>query len=280
MTEPPAIIHLSIALPAVENARLLVPPGLATPHSAPVGLEVEGGSWRLIGDPHSAQHALLLDPEAATIMLRWRYVAGGAAYPEAMFACRTSRFTRAAAALGDEAAGIVRGGGVAGLANHVAGLFRYGHAAQPFNDGHDEIPQLCDLTIGSCVDINAYFIAACRAVGIEAGYVTGYFFPEEKRSHCEDMHCWVVTRADGVVQEWDIAHHLKMGAGQVAPELNPKPGVRVAMAHSMGLNFPEIGRRDLKLLAEPMWLGDDGSCARADPSITLAGYDLLARCRD
>ncbi len=280
MTEPP-MIHLSITLPAVRNARLLVPLGLATPHSAPVGLAAQGGSWRLIGDPHSAQQALLLDPEAAAITLRWRYITNGAAYPEALFARRDSRFTRAAAALGDEAAGIARGdGGVAALATHVAGLFRYGHVARAFYDGHDEIPQLCGLTVGSCVDINAYFIAACRAAGIEAGYVTGYFFPEEKRDHCTDMHCWVITRVNGIVREWDIAHHLKIGAAEVAPGLNPKPGVRVAMAHSMGLSFPELGRRDLKLLAEPMWLGNDGSIARADLTITLAGYDLLARCRD
>ena len=86
----------------------------------------------------------------------------------------------------------------------TAERFTYGHPETRFNDGLNEVPALgCGLTEGSCVDINTYFIAALRAAGIEAGYVTGVFFPAEKGDHCDDGHCWVVTRIDGETREWE-----------------------------------------------------------------------------
>jgi len=276
------MISLSIDVTTIENARLIAPLGLSTPDAAPVALDIDGAEVRMVADPHSAQSVVCLASHADTVTLRWEFTRPGAPYPETLFQPRDSRFTRAATALAAEAREIASGAGgglagIAALANHVAGQFRYGHTEQKFYDGYDEIPQLCDLTLGSCVDINAYFIAACRGAGFEAGYVTGYFIPEEKRSHTTDMHCWVVTRHDGVVQEWDIAHHLKLGRTDIAPGLNPKPGVRVPMAHSMGLSFPALDVSDLKLLAEPMWLHADGSWSRADLRISLTGYDLLDR---
>ena len=36
------------------------------------------------------------------------------------------------------------------------------------------------------------------------------------------------------------------------------PGDRVALAHSMGLTFPELGIFCEKLIAEPVWLSPDG----------------------
>ncbi len=150
------------------------------------------------------------------------------------------------------------------IVNDVAEKFVYGHPDVRFNDGLDEIPYLsCGITEGSCVDINTYLIACLRAAGFEAGYMTGYFFPEEKNGCCDDMHCWVVTRHNGVVLEWDIAHHLKMGKGPICCGLNPKPGSRVAMAHSMGLDFPQLRIAGAKLIAEPVWVNGDGTLARA-----------------
>lgn len=272
-------ILLRVTLPARDGGRLLAPLGLSTPHAAPVAVQAEGAAMQLIADPASAQHAMLLRPEAEEITLSWSFVTHGAPYPEALFARRDSRFTRSAEALGAEVRGIADGrdpAGIKALADHVAGLFSYGHPEQRFYDDSDEIPQVCSLTVGSCVDINAYFIAACRAAGYEAGYVTGYFIPAEKRSHCEDMHCWVVTRVGDLVQEWDIAHHLKMGTGDIRPGLNPKPGVRVPMAHSMGLTFPTVGLTDIKLIAEPWWIEADGTLSRPDLRIELQDFDLLS----
>lgn len=275
MSEP---IELTLALPAVAGAVLLCPAGLATPHVSVIGFEARGATLRVVSDPWTAQHALLLKPTAAELALRWSFRTGAGAYPEAMFAPRDTRFSRATAGLADEARRVAGGTGPAAvktLADHVASLFTYGHVDTPFSEGHDEMPQLCGPTKGSCVDINGYFISALRAAGIEAGYVTGYFIPEEKRTHCLDMHCWVVTRADGVVQEWDIAHHLKIGTRDIRPGLNPKPGVRVPMAHSMGLSFPAIGLCDHKLLGEPVWRTAEGTWEAATLTISLRGYDAL-----
>jgi len=277
MNTEPVILNIDIA--GGGGDWLIAPLGFSTPHAAPIGTEVHGGTICTVSDPLSAQHAMLLTPTQGELRVTWRFLPAGSLYPDQMFVAADSRFARFDGNLGDEMRALVPNRcpeGIATIANHVAGLFTYGHPDTRFYEDHDEIPQLCGVTEGSCVDINAYFIACCRAAGYEAGYVTGYFVPEEKRTHCSDMHCWVVTRAGDLVQEWDIAHHLKLGRRDIRPGLNPKPGVRVPMAHSMGLNFPAIGLRDMKLLAEPVWLCADGSWRRADLNITLEGYDLLS----
>lgn len=275
------MIQLQVEMPVLDGARLIAPTGFGTPHASPTGVTFGGADAALAADPVSAQQVLVLMPTAKTIRIDWTFQTGGASYPQAMFERRDSRFTRVASELVEEATGIAlaAGGGIAALsalANHVAGLFSYGHPKHRFYDGMNEIPQLCSITEGSCIDINAYFIAAVRGAGYDAGYVTGYFIPDEKRTHCEDMHCWVVTRHDDITLEWDIAHHLKMGLRDISPGLNPKPGVRVPMAHSMGLTFPSLKVRDLKLISEPMWLCAGGTWQRADLSITLTGYEELA----
>ncbi len=273
MTMAPIILTVDVQTTR-PGAHLIAPLGLSTPHAAPLSVHVSGATQHIVSDPGAAQHALWLTPDADRLHLRWAFAPKGAPYPEALFAPRDSRYTRFADALAQEIRAMTPAG-IKGIADHVASRFTYDHADTRFYDGHDEIPQLCGLTRGSCIDINAYFIACCRAAGFEAGYVTGYFIPEEKRSHCSDMHCWVVTRQNGVVQEWDIAHHLKMNTTDIRPGLNPKPGVRVPMAHSMGLSFPACDIADFKLLAEPMWRLGDGSWTRADLDIRLSGYDAL-----
>ncbi len=272
-------ICLTVSFPAREGGVLLAPVGLATPHAAPLSVSVQGAGVRLIADPLAAQHAMELTPNAERVEIAWRFTRSGAPYPETLFSPRDSRFTRSAAALSTEMREIADGrdpAGIKALADHVAGLFTYGHPGTRYYDGQDEIPQICSLTVGSCVDINAYFIGACRAAGYEAGYVTGYFIPDQKRTHCDDMHCWVVTRTEGLVQEWDIAHHLKLGTREIRPGLNPKPGVRVPMGHSMGLNFAAAGLRDIKLLGEPWWIEADGGLSRPDLEIRFQGYRALA----
>lgn len=247
---------------AAGAGRLLAPVGCATPHLVPLGFSVEGGHWWLTGETATGQMAALIEPEGE-VALRYRFGPGACSYPEAMFHPTDSRFTRAADALAVEATGVARaaGGGRDGLVamvQDVARRFTYGHVDVPYYEEAAEVPQLCDMTVGSCVDINLYLIASLRAAGYEAGYMTGYFFPEEKRGTTTDMHCWVVSRHAGELLEWDIAHHMKMGVEQIAPGLNPKPGRRVPMAHSMGLDFPECGLEDLKLMAEPIRLTGDG----------------------
>lgn len=202
--------------------------------------------------------AYRIAPYGDEVTLTFCFEEGGdGAYPDPMFAPKPSRFTRFADALvaeAHEAAGDSHGIERArALACAAAERLTYGHPEGKFNDGLDEIPALgCGMVEGSCVDINTYFIASLRAAGIEACYVTGFYFPAEKDGTCTDGHCWVVTRIDGATQEWDIAHHLKMGSRDIQPGLNPKPGFRGACFHSMGLTFPDLGATGIKALIEPL----------------------------
>ena len=243
-----------------ENAsEVLIPGGIETPYGyselvAPEDLPTAK-------EAKTGQRVYRLRPPGDVISLTFKFTPSQGAYPDEMFVPHPSRYTRFADDLvtevepvGADLTGVER---ARAIACHVAERFTYGHTDQVFNDGLDEVPALgCGLTTGSCVDINTYFIAALRAAGIKAGYITGFFFPEEKKGSCEDGHCWVVTRINGETHEWDIAHHLKMGSRDIHPGLNPKPGHRVACFHSMGLDFPEIGIQNHKAILEPAALVD------------------------
>lgn len=267
-------VTLEVTVAGGVPGRVFAPIGLVTPHHSPIAFELIGAGATMAAEAATGQWVAVADGAEGPLSFRTRFAAGGPGYPEALFTHRPNRFTTAAAALGAAAGGIraAAGGGPAGLAaivNHVAAQFSYGHPEERFYDGHDEIPAICGLTEGSCVDINTYLVAALRAAGYEAGYVTGYFFPAEKCGTCEDMHCWVVTRQGGVVQEWDIAHHLKTGRSEIAPGLNPRPGLRVPVAHSMGHDLPALGIAGLKILSQPMRQAPDGGLDWAEVDIRL-----------
>ncbi len=258
-----------------EGALCLVPAGIDTPQARCTGTHVNGEIVQELAEAHGAPPALLVRGVGGKLSVTFAFseTACGA-YPEAVFQPRMSRFTRFADELLAEVAEIAPQAPardrIRAIACATAERFTYGHPETTFNAGLDEIPALgCGLTEGSCVDINTYFIASLRAAGFEAGYVTGFYFPAEKRDWCEDGHCWVVTRHDGAVQEWDIAHHLKMGTRDIHPGLNPKPGFRVACHHSMGLSFPSIDVTDLKALIEPIPLDREGPRAFTQPEIRL-----------
>lgn len=269
--------HVSVTVAPHEEAgrKLLVPVGLPTPHQMPVHFDVTGGDFFLTGETTTGQIVAVVAPEPGQpVEIRYSYADGGPGYPDSIFVPHRNRYTRAAEALVFDAINIAETqpdghAAIQALVNSCAEKFRYGHADVRFNDGCDEVPYLsCGLTEGSCVDINTYLIASLRAAGFEAGYLTGYFFPQEKDGCCDDAHCWVVTRHNGVVLEWDIAHHLKLGTREVCCGLNPKPGDRVALAHSMGLSFPALGIASEKLLSEPGWVSDDGRLEAAKLTIS------------
>ena len=254
---------------------ILAPGGLATPHGIHVETRVAGGTAADLMELTTGQTALVITPDAPSISVAYTFdEARTAPYPGSMFEERASRFTRFAEELAAEAKDAADGhkglDRARAIACAAAERFTYGHPEERFNDGFDEIPALgCGVVEGSCVDINTYFIAALRAAGIEAGYVTGFFFPEEKQGLCEDGHCWVVTRISGETREWDIAHHLKMGTRAIEPGLNPKPGFRAATFHSMGLRF--AGREDdeIKALIEPIIVAGDMQLHFDAPQIRL-----------
>ncbi len=268
--------HVSVTVEPHEDATrtLLVPVGLPTPHQMPVHFDVTGGRFSLTGEETTGQIAALVSPEPREpVEVRYSFKEDGPGYPDAIFEPHRNRYTQAAEDLVFDAINISETqpdghAAIQALVNAAAEKFRYAHPEVRFNDGCDEVPYLaCGLTEGSCIDINTYLIASLRAAGYEAGYITGYFFPEEKSGCCEDAHCWVVTRHDGVVLEWDIAHHLKMGTRDVCCGLNPKPGDRVAVAHSMGLGFPGLGISCEKLVSEPAWISSDARLEKAEVTI-------------
>jgi hypothetical protein len=232
------------------GAPILAPRGLDTPQSRAAGLRVAGGQASDWIEPQTGQTLARITPDGGPLTLTFRFDGMPGAYADTVFVPTRSRYTRAAASLLDEVAGI--GTTPQDIACAVAQRFDYGHPEHRFYEGHDEsLPALgCDRGTGSCVDINMYFLAALRAGGFTAAYVAGAFFPAEKGDWCRDGHCWVVTRTAAGIEEWDIAHHLKMGRRDIAPALNPRPGFRAALSHGLGLCGPGGGM--IKLLSEPV----------------------------
>lgn len=265
---------LTVDIAGPLGAPILAPTGITTPHQAITRLEVSGGRIHSIATEADLGLALaLIEPEAGAEAIRLQYTIAptpaGAGYPEAAFRPRATRYTTAAEDLAQASRDIAAtaGGGLAGIEALVAeaeARFTYDHPEQRFNDGMDMVPYLsCGLTPGSCVDINTYLVASLRAAGYEAAYLYGYFFPRERGGITHDGHCWVATRLGGEILEWDIAHHLKAGLGATRPGLNPRPGDRVALTHSMGHRYALAGGElAVKLLGQPMQLSPEGDVAR------------------
>lgn len=266
---------------------LIAPIGMQTPHQTFLSLACSAGRTVSTQEAGTGQPVLVVPPDGYAdterIELIYSFAEGGSVYPDSIFAPRQTRFTKAADALVSHVGQLVASSDseletIRRIIAHTADTFTYGHPPQRYYDGREDIPLLgCGMTAGSCVDINMYLIAALRSVGIEAGYVAGPFYPAEKGGRCDDMHCWVVTRHGACrehILEWDIAHHLKLGTRTVAPGLNPKPGWRAAVSHSMGWDLPLLGVRALKLLSEPMWVDEAGNASYA--TLTLSSEGALA----
>lgn len=270
---------LAVTVPAARaGATVLAPLGIRSAESAILGLSVEGGTIaEVVSEPDLRLGAAVIRADGGALRLTYRGdFAAGDGLPEDAFAPHESAYTVAADALATHARALAQeaGGGRRGLdalVAHAASMFVYGHPERRFNDGADAVPLVaCGGVPGSCVDINTYLVALLRAAGYEAAYVAGYFFPAEKAGTTTDMHCWVVSRHAGECLSWDIAHHKKMGREDVAPGLNPRPGVRVALTHSMGHTYPAAGvERAQKLLCEPVWLSGGTLSRIADLDIRL-----------
>ena len=126
---------------------------------------------------------------------------------------------------------------VARIVRHVEERFTYGVRDVGLGDDHDAMPALaCDTHLGTCVDTHSYAVAAMRAAGIPAAYVSGLFFPEDHTTSAPG-HCWFVVQAKGAPHHWDISHFLKYSLGPVRPVFNPKPGIRFAMSIGRDLVF-------------------------------------------
>lgn len=192
-------VTVSVRVNDNTNKKLLAPIGVPTAHQIPLGFRVEGGKLELTGETSSGQQAAMITTQNENVInIIYEYSEIQCFYPEQIFRYRASIYTKPAEEMveGVQSTNIESSlEGIKYIANEVAKKFTYGHPECRFNDGHEEVPYLsCGVTAGSCVDINTYFMAMLRAAGFEAGYITGYFFPEEKKGVCVDSHCWVVTR--------------------------------------------------------------------------------------
>ena len=269
--------HIRVEVDTRRCAYVLVPNGITTPYDTISNLSIEGGDIdRVLTEDSLGLNASLVRPRADRMTISYRVdrAARGAVYPAAAFKVRKNRFTHAAQTLARHSQRLAQqaGGGRAGmqaLVREAETLFAYAHPEHRFNDGLDEVPHLsCAMTPGSCVDINTYLVASLRAAGYEAAYFYGYFFPEDRGGFARDGHCWVVTRHDGEILEWDIAHHLKADLGPTQPGLNPRPGQRVAISHSMGHVYAGVNaRQGLKVLGEPLAL--DVHCVPMDTGLSI-----------
>jgi hypothetical protein len=187
-----------------------------------------------------------------------------------------NRYTRASVDLAAESARLVGDAGdgatrIERLVTHTAKLFEYDHPERRFNDGTDEMPMLCGPTLGSCVDMHGYLVAAARSVGLSVQYLAGYWFgPGREETH--DFHCWLVFDHGGRPLFWDLAHHLKWGVRPLAPGLNPAGGRRVLMSYGRGNRFgTPVGEVELSHFSEPVWLSDGGAESRPKLRIRVAG---------
>lgn len=255
------------------SGALLVPSGIITALGSVAQVTATGGTLLAQTlEQSTGQAAMILRPDAAEIALHYQLQGidlRGALprYPDIAFQPRPCPLTQAADDLAHASVKFAReaGGGrdaVRALVAEASARFTYDHPDEKFNDGFNEVPYLgCSVATGSCVDINTYLVASLRSAGIEAAYVYGYFFPEERQGYTVGMHCWVVTRVNGQLEEWDIAHHKKMGTDVIGEGLNPKPGCRAVIGHSMSHRYATpFGLIQTKLLASPIWIDQDGSC--------------------
>jgi len=255
---------------------LLVPQAIDTPHQSFDGLECAGGwSPEILVEKTSGQCAVLLSGCSDSPVMTYTFTTNGVKNDPADYPRFDNRYTRASLDLSQIIKELVehnKAQTAQNIVTHTAGLFEYGHTDARFNDGLDEVPVIaCGTARGSCVDINTYLISALRSADIPTVYFAGYFFPIERGGVTNDMHCWVATwiaedGMGGTWQEWDIAHHMKMGLGpnDVRPTYNPKPGQRFAITHGRGLRFDVNGLEvSLSHLSEPRWVYPDGTTQTA-----------------
>ena len=251
---------------------LIAPVGITTDRQTLLAFEAPAGwSTSLVTEQATGQLAAILrGPPDDRPRISYRFDDTAGALPAAVRQLPANRYSRPSPSLCEEVAALTSGAtelteALDRIVAATAAKFHYDHPDRRFTDGTDAVPALsCGLTPGSCIDINTYLVASCNAVDIPAVYFAGYFFPEERGGITNDMHCWVVTWAAGLQQQWDIAHHMKMGKKTIRPGYNPKPGRRYAMSFGRGHHYAFADTvATLSHFSEPEWLMPDGSTKRA-----------------
>ena len=245
---------------------------------APLGIDTESQAFQSFDPPHGWQSSVVAERrtgQLAAIMtppnsdarahFKHRFRSGGRGLSPAAFEPERTSLTIAADELAAEARSIAEqaGGGRAGIAAIVSDTSkRFTYGQLPENErwyyGCAAVPTIA-CGKGNCIDINTFLVAALRAAGNEAVYLTCYFFAHEPSLVTDGMHCWVRTRCDGVVEDWDIAHFKKVGREDVHAILNPIPGQRWALAYGRNHIYDWNGLAiEVPTPSKPMWVLPDG----------------------
>lgn len=245
---------------------------------APLGIDTEtqsllsfrpprGWTIDLLAEARTGQIAAVMVPDrpdaAAEIVQSFSDAGRGLA--ESAYGAESSPLTRAADELAVHAREIAKEAGfgragIAAIVEDANNRFEYGQipVEQRWYFGRDAIP-IVACAAGNCIDINTYLIAALRSCGYEAAYLTCYFAPDDPSAMESGMHCWVRTRCEGVVEDWDIAHFKKAGRRRVHATLNPVPGRRIALAHGRAHHYLWRGLSlEVTTPSVPMWVMADG----------------------
>ena len=260
---------------------LIVPLGIDTEFQRLERVDLpEGWNTSILGEARSGQLAALLTPPHPDAPARLGHVVSGrpGTLADAAWHPEPAAHRRAAQDLAQDARRMAQdaGGGRRGLEAIVldtAKRFAYGAIEGPdrWYTGHDAIPAVA-CAVGDCIDINTYLVAALRTAGYDTAYLTCYFFDDDPDGIAAGMHCWVRTRHEGLIEDWDIAHFKKAGQADVHAALNPVPGLRVALAHGRDHVYRWNGL-DIRLPipSRPNWVLADGSTIwGAPPVVTLS----------
>jgi transglutaminase-like putative cysteine protease len=244
LSDPSIVLDLLVE---ADGAAFLYAEPFDTRHQRFLGFEVERGAIEgSVANQFGGQRALLVRPSSKDpVRLRFRFEAVPSMPPAWLKAPMPTSWLAPSAALADEIRAAVAGTSPPEIVNevvaHAAQRFEYGHPEQHFGTGEDALPALaCDLSLGSCVDIHSYTIAALAVFEIPATYLAGVYCEGEASGHseaCIPGHCWMESHA-GETLDWDIAHVLKYGLPLPVPAvLNPRPGRRIAIQSGRGHRF-------------------------------------------
>ena len=260
---------------------LIVPLGIDTEFQRLEHVDLPEG-WRasILREDRSGQLAALLTPPHPDAPARLRHVLSDrpGTLPDAAWQPEPDARRRAAEDLAQDARRIAQdaGGGRPGLEAIVldtAARFTYGAIEGPerWYTGHDAIPAVA-CAVGDCIDINTYLVAALRTAGYDTAYLTCYFFDDDPNGIAAGMHCWVRTRLEGRIEDWDIAHFKKVGRADVHAALNPVPGTRVVLAHGRDHLYRWQGLEiRLHIPSRPNWVLADGNTIwGGPPQVTLS----------
>ncbi|MDP2803030.1 MAG: transglutaminase-like domain-containing protein [Phreatobacter sp.] len=231
-----AVIRLTLGQPVDEGAEIVLAIPIGTPEQVLRDIDITGFDVQHARALNSGQEVVRLRPRAGEPgEVRLVFEEPGTAFPDWTFAPNGGPHETPSAELTTLIEDVAPSTlpppeRVEHIIRHIEERFTYGVRDIGLADDLEAMPPLtCGVHLGTCIDTHSYGVAAFRAAGISAAYVSGLFFEEGARISMPG-HCWMAVQADGAPHHWDVSHFLKYGLGPTRPVLNPKPGVRYAMA--------------------------------------------------